>query len=213
LRIPSDVAPAIARIASRRALGLVDLLLLLGLRSLDDLLLLALGRVDRGVALPFRGQDDGALLALGPHLLLHRGEHVLRRRDVLDFVAEHLDAPRLRGLVELVHDLQVDVGPFLERPVEIDLPDLAAEVRLGELRDREQVVGHPVRRALGVHHLEVEDSVDADLDVVARDADLLRDVDRALLEGMLVADDVEEGEQDVESRPSVPANFPSRSTT
>ena len=54
----------------------------------------------------FRGQDHRALLALRAHLLFHRGEHVLRRRDVLDLVAQHLDAPRLRGLVELADDLR-----------------------------------------------------------------------------------------------------------
>ena len=54
-----------------------------------------------GVARAFRRQDHRALLALGAHLLLHRGENVVRRRDVLDLVAQHLDAPGLRGLVEL----------------------------------------------------------------------------------------------------------------
>ena len=54
----------------------------------------------------FGGEDDGALLALGAHLLLHGGEDVLRRRDVLDLVAEHLDAPRLRCLVELADHLR-----------------------------------------------------------------------------------------------------------
>src|SRR5262249_40010580 len=81
-------------------LRLVDGLLLLRFRGLDHLLPVALGAVDRGVALPFRLQDQRALLALGAHLLLHRGEHVLRRRDVLDLVAQHLHAPRFRGLVD-----------------------------------------------------------------------------------------------------------------
>src|SRR5438309_2113453 len=64
------------------ALGLVDLLLLLRLGGLDHLLLLALGGVDGRVALALGGEDGGALLPLGPHLLLHRGEHVGGRRDV-----------------------------------------------------------------------------------------------------------------------------------
>ena len=104
-RRPSAVADATARIAGRLALGLVDLLLPVRLRRLDHLLLLALGGVDRGVALPFGRENHRALLALGAHLLLHRREDVGRRLDVLDLVAQHLDAPRLGRLVELADDL------------------------------------------------------------------------------------------------------------
>ena len=68
-------------------------------------------------------------------------------------------------------------GALLEGLVEIDLADLAAELRLAELADREHVVGDAVRRALRVQHFQVEHAVDADLHVVARDADLRRDVD------------------------------------
>ena len=96
---------AIARIAAACAFGFVDLLLLLGLRGLDDLLLVAFGLVDRRVALAFGRQDHRALFPLGAHLLFHRRQHVLRRRDVLDLVAQHLDAPRLGRLVEFGHDL------------------------------------------------------------------------------------------------------------
>ena len=85
-------------------------------------------------------QDAGALLALGAHLLLHRGEDVLRRSDVLDLVAEDLHAPRLGGLVDLADDLRVDVGALLEGAVEVDLADLAAQRGLGQLDDGEEVV-------------------------------------------------------------------------
>ena len=85
----------------RLALGLVDLLLLVGLGLLDHPLLVALGRIDLGVALALGGEHHGALFALGAHLLLHRREHVLGRRDVLDFVAQHLDAPGDGRLVQL----------------------------------------------------------------------------------------------------------------
>ena len=145
----------------------------------------------------FRGQDHGALLALGAHLLFHRGQHVVRRRDVLDLVAQHLHAPGLGRLVELLHDLQVDVHALFERLVEVDLADLAAQRRLRQLRDGEDVVGDAVRRALRVEDLEIQDAVHAHLHVVARDADLRRDVDRRFLQRMPVADDVEERNQDV----------------
>src|SRR5688572_7102012 len=182
----------------RLALGLVDLLLLVGLGLLDDALLLALGLVDLGVALSLGRQHHRALLALGTHLLLHRREHVLRRVDVLDLVAQHLDAPGRGGLIELGDDVRVDRAALLERAVELDLADLAAQRRLRELHDREPVVGDAVGGPARVQHLHVEHAVDADLDVVARDADLLRDVHRLLLEVVLVGDAVEEGLQDVE---------------
>ena len=148
----------------------------------------------------FGRQNHRALLALGAHLLLHRRQNVVRRRDVLDLVAQHLHAPRLRRLVELADDLRVDVGPLLERLVQIDLADLAAQRRLRELADREHVVGDAVRRALRIQHLQVEDAVDADLHVVARDADLRRDVDGDLLERVAVADDIDERQQHVKAR-------------
>src|SRR5581483_5084021 len=118
----------------------------------------------------------------------------------LDLIAEDLDPPRLGRLVELVHDLEVDVRALLERPVELDLPDLAAERRLGELGDREEIVGHAVRGALRIHDLQVEDPVDVYLDVVLRDADLLRDIDRALLQRVPIADRIDERQEDVEPR-------------
>ena len=125
-------------------LGLVDGLLLFRFRRLDDLLLVAVGGVDGGVALPFGLQNRGAFLALGAHLLLHRGQHVLRRVDVLDLVAQHLHAPRFGGLVHFGNDHHVDVRPLFERAIELNLADLAAEVRLRQLGDGVGVVGDAV---------------------------------------------------------------------
>ncbi len=87
-----------------------------------------------------------------------------------------------------------------ERAVEIDLSDLAPQGRLSELADREDVVRDSVRGALGVQDLQVEHAVDADLDVVLRDADLFGDVDGHLLQRMLVGDPLDEGDENVESR-------------
>ena len=70
------------------------------------------------------------------------------------------------------------LAALLERAVELDLADLAAQRRLRELRDREGIVRDAVRRARGIHHLQIQHAVDADLHVVLRDADLLGDVDR-----------------------------------
>jgi hypothetical protein len=90
------------------------------------------------------------------------------------------------------------VHPLLEGAVEVDLADLAPERGLRELADREKIVGDAVRRALGVHHLQVEHAVDVHLHVVLRDADLLRDVEGGLLQRVAVADRVDEREKDVE---------------
>ena len=98
-RMPSAVAVAMASDGLGLTFGFVDLLLALRFRVLDHLLLVAVGVVDRGVALALGLQDHGALLTLGAHLLFHRRQDVLRRGDVLDLVAQHLHAPRFRGLV------------------------------------------------------------------------------------------------------------------
>src|SRR5512146_1891318 len=104
-----------------RSFCFVDLLLFLGFGGLDDLLLLAFGLIDDGVTLALGRENDGPLLPLRTHLLFHRVEYALRRGDVLDLVPKHLDAPGVRCLVEFIHHLDIDVGPSLEGPVELDL--------------------------------------------------------------------------------------------
>src|SRR5207249_9851639 len=81
----------------------------------------------------------------------------------------------------------------------VDLADLAAQRGLRELGDREQVVVDAVGGALGVQHLQIEHAVHVYLHVVPGDADLLRDFARVLLEGVPVADRVDEGEEDVKA--------------
>ncbi len=51
-----------------------------------------------------------------------------------------------------------------------------------------------------VEHLHVQHRIDPDLHVVARDANLLGDVDRDLLEAVPVRDLLDERDQDVKSR-------------
>ena len=94
----------------------------------------------------------------------------------------------------------VDPPALLERAVELDLADLAAQRRLRELRDREGIVRDAVRRARGIHHLQIQHAVDADLHVVLRDADLLGNVDRGLLQAVPVRDALDAGHEDVEAR-------------
>ena len=70
---------------------------------------------------------------------------------------------------------------------------------LRELRGGEQVVADAVGGLGGIHHLHVEDAVDRHGDVVLRDAFLRGNVDGLLLEGVLVGDLVEEGNENVEA--------------
>src|SRR6218665_1609661 len=61
---------------------------------------LAGGDVDLLLAATFGGGNQGTFLALGRDLLLHGMQDFLRRRQVLDLVTQHLDAPVQRGFVD-----------------------------------------------------------------------------------------------------------------
>jgi hypothetical protein len=117
----------------------------------------------------------------------------------LNLVAQHFHTPGLGRFVQLLHDLHVDVNALFERLVQIDLADLAAQVRLRELRDREDVVRDAVRRAFRIEDLEIQDAVHTDLHVVARDADLRRDIDRDFLQRVPVPDDIQKRHEEVQA--------------
>src|ERR1700742_2601365 len=183
----------------RLTFGFVDLLLLVGFGLFDHALLVAFRGIDLGVALAFGGQHDCAFLALGAHLLFHGGQHVLRRRDVLDFVAQYLHAPGGRCLVQLGNDIRDDGAARLERSIQLDFADLAAQRGLRQLRNRKSIVGDSVRGEVRVHHLHIQHAVHAHLDIVAGDADLLGDVDGDFLQAVLVGYALHEGHQDVKA--------------
>src|SRR6185312_1149706 len=142
-------------------------------------------------------QHDRALLALGSHLLLHGGQDVLGRCDVLDLVTHHFHAPGAGGLVELGNDVRVDDAASLEGAVELDLADFAPQCRLGELRDGEAVVRNAIRGEVRVEHLHIQDGVNTNLHVVPRDADLLGDVERLLFQTVSVSNALDERNQDM----------------
>jgi hypothetical protein len=70
----------------------------------------------------------------------------------------------------------MDIGSFLERPVELVFSDLAPQRGLRELDQDECIVADALRRALRVFHLEIQNAVHRYLHILAHDADLFRDV-------------------------------------
>ena len=86
-----DVAPTYGDAQDRLgpALGLEDVLLLLGLRTQDGGLLVALGV-----------QNFGATFTLGLHLLLHGVLNFCWRRDVAQLHAIHLGTPLVRSVIQ-----------------------------------------------------------------------------------------------------------------
>ena len=68
------------------------------------------------------------------------------------------------------------------------LPTSLRSVVCASCVDGEDVVGDAVRGALRVQHLEIQHAVHLHLHVVARDADLRRDIERHFLQRVLVAD-------------------------
>src|SRR5688572_3115022 len=61
------------------------------------------------------------------------------------------------------------------------------------------MVGNAVGSALRIQNLQIKHAVHANLDVVARDTDLLGNVHCLFLQGMSVADHVQKWNEDVES--------------
>ena len=88
---------------------------------------------------------------------------------------------------------------LLEGVVEIDLADFAAQRGLASWVMAKHDSSRCRRRRARVENLHVEDAVDAHLDVVARDADLLGDIDGGFFERVPVADDVHERREDMKA--------------
>ena len=113
---------------------------------------------------------------------------------------EHFDPPGLGRLVELGHNGRIDARAFLEGPIQLALADLTPERGLRQLRDGEAIVRDPIGGPLGIQHFEVQDSIDGHLNIVPRDADLLRDIRGLFFQGVFVADGIDERDQNVKSR-------------
>ena len=191
----------------RLTLGLEDLRLALGLRAQDlrlaralrledRRLLLTLRREDRRLPDTLGGQHRGALVTVGAHLLLHRVLDRRRRVDALDLDAVDLHAPLAGRLVEDRGELGVDLFTTRQRTLEVHATDDVPQRGHRELLDGLDVVGDLVRRAHRVGHLEVDDGVDRDHQVVLGDHRLRRERDDLLAEVQRVTDLVDERHED-----------------
>ena len=126
--------------------------------------------------------------------------HVGRWRDVADLVAQHLDTPRVRRLVDLAHDGVIERIALREGLAQVELADLRTHGRLRQIDGGPPVVLDAVAGALRIDHPEIDETVHGDLHVVAGDAGLARHVDHLLAHLMAVGDAIEEWDQDVEPR-------------
>ena len=116
------------------------------------------------------GDDSGSSFTLGFGLAGHGALHRIGQHHVLDFDAIDVYAPAQRGTVEHHRQALVEAFTVGEQVIEVALADDRAQRGLRDLADRGHVVldvdGDPYRIA----HVEVDDGVDPDGDVVAGDA-------------------------------------------
>ena len=145
--------------------------------------------------------DDAAVvrLTLGAGALLHRVSDGGWRLDGPQLHAVDLDAPLAGGLVEDGPEALVDLLAGREGGLEVHAADDVAQRRHGELLDGLDVVLGLVGRANGIDHLEVDDRVDAHHQVVLGDHALRREGHNHLAHIHGVADQVDEGHQQVEA--------------
>src|SRR3954470_15897206 len=104
-----------------------DRRLRLALGPEDGRLPVALGGEDLGLLDAFGVEDRGPPVPLGPHLLLHRVLHAVRRVDGLELDAGDPDAPPAGRLVEDAAELAVDLVPAGQRLLQVEGADDVAQ--------------------------------------------------------------------------------------
>mmetsp|Transcript_11334 Transcript_11334/g.34538 ORF Transcript_11334/g.34538 Transcript_11334/m.34538 type:complete len:425 (+) Transcript_11334:365-1639(+) len=179
----------------------------LGLGRQDLGLFLSLGLVDRTLLLSLGLQNRGPLPPLRLRLQLHRRLHAEGRGDVPDLVPKALQSPSGARLVDASDDLDVQGVPLLEGLVQGYFSDLAPHGGLGEHLHRVQGVLHPVRRLVGVHHPDIQNSVDGHRNVIPRDGVLVWNIQSLLLEVVHVPYAVYNRNKDVDAAVEDAAEF------
>lgn len=122
------------------------------------------------------GDDGSAAFALGFGLLGHGTLHVGRKLDVLKADALDVDAPFVGLGINNFADLGGNFVTFAENLVEVKIAGDVAKGGLGESAGGVGVIGGFEDGFGGINDAEIDDGVDIDGDVVARDDLLLRNV-------------------------------------
>src|SRR5258707_5843273 len=113
---------------------------------------------------------------LGLGLLGDRADHVFIEIDMFDFDVGHLDTPGVGLLIEDLLNICVEPIPFRQQFVEFVFAENRAQRGLRQLAGRGHKVCDLDDRSLRIDDTEVEDGIDLDRDIVARDHVLGRHV-------------------------------------
>ncbi len=157
------------------------------------------GLKDRGLLGALSGEDRGTAVALRAHLLLHGVLDRQGRIDGFQLDASDANAPFSGGFVEDDAQLPVDVVAAGEGFFEVQTTDDVAQGGRGQLFDGAEVVRDLVRRCPCVGHLEVDDRVDRDDEVVLGDHRLRREGDDLLAHVDQRSQSVDEGHEDIQA--------------
>ena len=157
------------------------------------------GDVDFALALALTEQNLAALVSLGLGLQLHATLDHSGRLNVLNLVAEHLDAPVLGGQVQRPHDVCVERLTLLEGAVQVKAADLRAHAGLSKRGNSNHGVSDVVGGLFCVDNLVVEKAVDLDFDVVLRDGSLVLNVVQGFLKTVAVGHGAQEGQLEVKA--------------
>ena len=163
-------------------------------------LLLALGLEYRRLPEALGLENVGALVALGFHLPAHRVDQVLRRLDVLDLDARHLDAPGHGRIVDHPQQPVVDVVALGEGFVQVHRADHGADVGHGQVDNRQAQVVDLVGRLGRVLHLVEQHRVDPDHSVVLGDHFLAGNIEHLLHHVHAPADALKDRSDEVKAR-------------
>ncbi|KDA05877.1 hypothetical protein DC31_14800 [Microbacterium sp. CH12i] len=155
---------------------------------------------DRGLLCSLGGQDRGAAVTLGAHLLLHGVLDREGRVDGLELDTSNANTPFSGGLVEDYAQLPVDVVAAGESFFEVQPTDDISEGGGRELLNSTEIVRDLICRGASVCHLEVDDRVDRDDQVIFGDHRLRRERHDLLAHVDERTKPVDERHEDVQTR-------------
>ena len=131
---------------------------------------------------------------------LHAPFDLLRRLDIFDFVSHAVDAPLLTRRVQGFLDIGVQTTPLLEGPVQEHLPDFGSHTRLGQESNCVDRVIDCVTCLVRIVDLEVQDSINLDLNIILSDGSLSIDIKNLLFKTVMVGHFINDRNFEVKSR-------------